>query len=352
VLPGLSWEAEDGEILSPFTVDDGSVYQVESVGNPESGGRAEYRFIIQEAGDYIVKATVNAADLGRNSFFVGMDGEPEQSMIWDVPVTNGYEEHRVFWRDDDAEYRVFSLSAGEHTLIIRGRERQTLLDKIEIVSADIVVPSPEITPTLPTITSTPTVEATQEQVSPTPTVVVPTATETVPPASPTPTESVPPTPVATESPEPPPPTATATESPEPPPAPTEEAPDTSGSETIYDDKDSAFSYSGGWRNVENNDSYGGSYKKTFKDGATATLDFVGQSFSVIYKTGPHFRVMEVYVDGQLVGAINQRSGSGEFQQSWDSPGQLSNGSHKLKLVFKGDPNFKQSRGSLDAVIVR
>ncbi len=95
-LPGLSWEAEQGEITAPFSAINGVVSQNILTGNPADGGRALYRFTIQDGGDYAVRAVVNAADEGRNSFFVGMDTEPDASMIWDVPLTNGFEERTVY----------------------------------------------------------------------------------------------------------------------------------------------------------------------------------------------------------------------------------------------------------------
>ena len=159
----------------------------------------------------------------------------------------------------------------------------------------------------------------------------------------------------TETPLPPPsatPTATALPV-EPSPTPTiivtEEPP---VSETIYDDTDSAFVYDLKWSNTNNRKSYSGSFKKTLKDGASATLDFTGQSFSVIYRTGSAFRTMEVYVDGQLSGAIDQQTERNSFQQSWDYPGQLPYGEHTLKLVFVADPTTTKTRVSLDAVIIR
>jgi len=138
-FPGLSWEAEDGIITSPFTVTSGHISQsVET--DPTAGGRASYRFNLTSAGDYIVKAIVDAANLGSNSFFVNIDGEPvSPDMIWDIGLTNGFEERTVSWRGSGTpeanEFvpKIWSLSAGEHELIIRGRERDTLIDRISIV---------------------------------------------------------------------------------------------------------------------------------------------------------------------------------------------------------------------------
>jgi len=138
-LPGLLFEAESGTITSPFTVNGGYVSQSVETVDPATGGRASYIFNISDAGDYMVKALVNANSLGSDSFFVNIDGEPvSPEMIWDIGVTNGFEEREVSWRGSGTpavnEFvpKVFTLTAGEHELIIRGRERDTLMDRITV----------------------------------------------------------------------------------------------------------------------------------------------------------------------------------------------------------------------------
>jgi predicted 3-demethylubiquinone-9 3-methyltransferase (glyoxalase superfamily) len=507
-LPGLSWEAEQGEITTPFVAVNGVVSQSILTDNPANGGRALYRFIIQDAGDYMVKAIVNAADAGRNSFFVGMDTEPDISMIWDVILTNGFEERIVSWRGNAAPDgnastpKVFHLSPGEHTLIIRGREMSALLDKVEVAKAPIAQPTNTAVPTVtplppqtPTITAPPTTEAPQgptfqptntaiptvtfeaststpiaDTSTPLPTetplptftaqpldaipptitnitnqnyiqlqvtfsedigvtgsdvsnfrlngtrggqvgidsisydnnsytttlninggnplppddytllvagstsitdlagnkldgnadgiggddfvhgfsIQAPTAipTDTPIPASPTPTDTpIPPTATATETPVP-----TSTSTPELPP--TEKPTDQPATETAYDDRDSVFAYSSNWQDVYRKWAYKGSVKETTRDGSSVTLNFTGQSFSILYKSGPEYRTLDVYIDDVLVGNINQRSWRQAFQQRWDYPGQLAPGPHTLKLVFVTPDKRDRTKGSLDAVIVR
>jgi hypothetical protein len=83
-----------------------------------------------------------------------------------------------------------------------------------------------------------------------------------------------------------------------------------------------------------------------------TLNFSGQSFSIIYKSGPAFRKMDVYVDNGLVGTINEQTSDSTFQLRWDYPGQLATGNHVLKLVFVTPNTSGKTNGSIDAVIVR
>lgn len=139
-LPGLSWEAEDGLISNPFVASDGYVSQsVWTEQDPASGGRASYQFSMANPGDYVIKAVVDAPNSGNNSFFVNVDGEPvDPTMIWDIELTDGFEERTVSWRGsgtyDANEFvpKVFTLSAGQHELIIRGREANTRLDQVSV----------------------------------------------------------------------------------------------------------------------------------------------------------------------------------------------------------------------------
>jgi len=61
--------------------------------------------------------------------------------------------------------------------------------------------------------------------------------------------------------------------------------------------------------------------------------------------------LDVYVDGVLVGTLNEKLATTTYQSRWDYPGQLTYGNHTLKLVFKVT-SATVNRGSLDAVIVR
>ena len=124
----------------------------------------------------------------------------------------------------------------------------------------------------------------------------------------------------------------------------------SSSETIYDDKNPVFVYSTGWSSVTDAKAYSGSYRKTSRNDATVTFPLSGQSFSIIYKGGYSFSKFEVYIDGVLVGTLDQRMSVTRYQQRWDYPGMLTPGKHTLKLVFK--LSGSTGNGSLDAVIVR
>jgi hypothetical protein len=121
--------------------------------------------------------------------------------------------------------------------------------------------------------------------------------------------------------------------------------------TIYDDKNSNFIYSSGWGNVSKQQAYQGSYKLTTKNGSWVTFNFTGQSFTVVFTGGPAYKKINVYMDGLLVGTINEKVDATKYQKNWTYPAQLTLGSHKLKLVFVTSSR-SNTYGSIDAVIVR
>jgi hypothetical protein len=138
---GLTFAADSGTISSPFITTNGTIRQPMETALASSG-RATYRFNIINAGDYLVSAMVSAANEGQNSLYVNIDAEPtDPLMIWDVPVTTGLTSHTVSWRGNgtadpsSAQYspKVFTLSAGLHQLIYRGREANTTLGTISIM---------------------------------------------------------------------------------------------------------------------------------------------------------------------------------------------------------------------------
>ena len=142
LMPALSFEAEAGQIVAPFTVSAGAISQSTITLDPMLGGAARYRFNITQAGEYVIRAIVAAPNASADSFFINIDGEPtDPVMIWDIGVTIGPEERVVSWRGngtfDAPEFspKRFVLAAGEHTLTIRGREGVVSIDRITIESA-------------------------------------------------------------------------------------------------------------------------------------------------------------------------------------------------------------------------
>jgi len=128
-------------ITAPLVLTNGIISQPDRTDLPE-GGKAVYAFTITNAGNYLIKGIVNAPDEESNSFYVNVDAQPEDPMmIWDIEVTNGFEERTVNWRGNgdpgSGEFpsKKFNLPVGNHRLIVMGRE-PAQLKSISIVPTD------------------------------------------------------------------------------------------------------------------------------------------------------------------------------------------------------------------------
>jgi hypothetical protein len=149
LMPSLTFEAEAGLVESPLTEDTGAIKQTVQTTDPDLGGRARYRVTIPDTGQYIVKMEVEAESTAADSLFVEFDEEPTSpSDIWDVQtLTSGFEERTVSHRglgtfdDPDENPKIWTLSAGEHTLYIRGREANKSIDTITIEAVAGSVPA-------------------------------------------------------------------------------------------------------------------------------------------------------------------------------------------------------------------
>ncbi len=137
---GLSFAANSGDFTAPFVDNNGTLSQPTET-DVTNGGEATYSFSLNKAGKYLVSAEVIAPDDGQNSLYVNIDAEPtDPLMIWDIPLCSTLTSQVVSWRGNGtsdppgSQYnpKVFSLSAGTHQLIIRGREANTTLGTITI----------------------------------------------------------------------------------------------------------------------------------------------------------------------------------------------------------------------------
>jgi tartrate-resistant acid phosphatase type 5 len=159
VLPGLCWEAESGLIQSPFAIVTGTtatyISQTVDTLDASQGGRASYRFLITQPGSYVVSGTINGPSF-LSSFYIKIDGEPIPGNTWDAPDTHGqFQGLFATWRPNPNPV-AFNLGAGEHELIIRGRENNLLLDKLCVEPSSQSTATPTNTPgNTPTATSTP-----------------------------------------------------------------------------------------------------------------------------------------------------------------------------------------------------
>ena len=144
----LSWKSTQGVIQAPFVKNGNSISQTSTTFDPSQGGEALYNFNVTAAGDYTVSVVVDAPDHAANSLFVNIDSQPSNpAMIWDIPPSSGFIERVVSWRgngtDTNNEFtpKKFSLSAGSHQLIIRGREANVQIRRITVGPAAPSAPS-------------------------------------------------------------------------------------------------------------------------------------------------------------------------------------------------------------------
>jgi probable HAF family extracellular repeat protein len=133
------FEAEDCQPQAPFAVSNGLVSQSVETTDPTKGGALRCSFTVPAAGEYIVKAVVRAPSTAANSFFVNIDAEPSApTMIWDIPIATSLREQVASWRGTGTVDRnqftpkIWNLAAGQHQLIVRGREAGVQIDRIVV----------------------------------------------------------------------------------------------------------------------------------------------------------------------------------------------------------------------------
>ena len=89
--------------------------------------------LLLNSGDYEIAALVDWANDSSNSFFAAVDVEPTTSNIWTGALTTDLQSRPVTWGNEVTPH-VFTLTAGRHSLIVRGREANAKLGRITITS--------------------------------------------------------------------------------------------------------------------------------------------------------------------------------------------------------------------------
>lgn len=124
--------ASAAKITAPLVLKDGAIGQLQQTELGE-GGKAVFDFTVPKDGTYVIHAVVDASAEDANSFFLNIDAPPQDPlMIWDIDVTNGFQERVVSWRgsgdadNDEFKPKKFTLTAGAHKLYIVGREPASL----------------------------------------------------------------------------------------------------------------------------------------------------------------------------------------------------------------------------------
>jgi len=142
----LNFPPSAANISAPFVLSSGYVSQSSTTGT--NGGQLIYYFTTTNTSIIAVEAMVYAPNDGANSFYVNIDAPPtDPTNIWDLPITTGFTNDIVTWRGNGTNDQMsiypqqnFSLNAGLHQLIIKGREAGAELGPITIVQ---VQPPPQ-----------------------------------------------------------------------------------------------------------------------------------------------------------------------------------------------------------------
>jgi|GEM_PF-255163 len=105
----------------------------------DSAGAASFKFEVPAPGRYVIWCRVLARMQRTDSFYVSVDGGPED--IYDVAQgvwSKAWQWTQVNGRSGGAPLtvnpRVFNLSAGAHTLVFRARERGALLSRMVVTN--------------------------------------------------------------------------------------------------------------------------------------------------------------------------------------------------------------------------
>jgi hypothetical protein len=136
----IELEAEAAELIPPMAIEqDGTASGGKAISTSEAEkGSAKFAFTVATSGQFVVWARTLAFNDGANSFYVSMDADPET--VYELPVSTTFVYSRVNTQSVGTP-KTFTLSAGPHTLTVRGREVGAILDKIIITADSSFVPA-------------------------------------------------------------------------------------------------------------------------------------------------------------------------------------------------------------------
>jgi hypothetical protein len=158
-LTTIGLEAEQGLLMPPMVINStasasGGAYLSS---NTSHAGFVTFSVDLATDGNYVIWGRVLAPDYYQDSFYVSIDGGPED--VYDVAHDtwrDSWQWTRVNGRAEDGtplalNPRIFELSAGTHEIVFRAREPDTKLDRLIITNdltliADDTGPTPTPTP--------------------------------------------------------------------------------------------------------------------------------------------------------------------------------------------------------------
>ena len=136
-------EAESGVLAAPMaSTSDAAAWGGRGVYSTVANqGTAAYTLNISTAGNYRVLCRLRSDNSGTDSFYVAMDGGIED-VFHTIPdgVFSTSWQWETLRGEVAGDPRIFTLSAGLHTLVFRGREAYTRLDSFFVTSDSSFVP--------------------------------------------------------------------------------------------------------------------------------------------------------------------------------------------------------------------
>ena len=135
----LEVEGEAATLFGSFAVSSNGQY----IEAPEGSGtyygfnaarphRAEFRFVISQAGVYQIEGDIRGTNGTSDSFWVSVDGSPDPAYLWDTGTQSSITAVRVTNRGTSGPVAV-NLTEGEHIVTVFVREDGTRLDTLRLV---------------------------------------------------------------------------------------------------------------------------------------------------------------------------------------------------------------------------
>jgi len=103
----------------------------------------------------------------------------------------------------------------------------------------------------------------------------------------------------------------------------------------YEEDQAGITYSSEWERITDNNANGRYYRRTNKEGATATINFSGTGIKWIAPRLTNGSTAEVWLDGKLDAIVNLYSSNNEYNQTVYQRTQLADGYHMLEIRCVG-----------------
>ncbi|MEM7127381.1 MAG: hypothetical protein AAF702_13695 [Chloroflexota bacterium] len=149
---GFQQEAEQGQLSGLFSIGSDSaasggayIHVANGQGNRgsvlDSSQKVAYCVQANSVGSYRLKAWTYGASGFDNSFYVRINGQPSQGVIWHTPINTAYNDEYVMDYNVDVnrfEVAEFSLASGENTIEFFLREDGARLDRFALEEVAVV----------------------------------------------------------------------------------------------------------------------------------------------------------------------------------------------------------------------